>query len=240
MACQGRPAADRATGCSRRRLANRLGHPHALGMASLSGRRGVPDPGGTGRGSSCSTAAKRSSMSGAPASSGSSIPPGSFASGPCFTWDEWSSSASAATTSFGSRDRGDHYMVATPGTLRRHDRPPGRGRRRGRAVRPSGAWANGHLKAFTFSILNFYYGSLYIDSCRGCGRAWRRGHGNRAVAAVVALVADQQVHADVIQHTGAVPVAMAAVSADPGPLLRVAISSPPRSPAVPWTSAWPN
>jgi uncharacterized protein HemY len=53
------------------------------------------------------------------------------------------------------------------------------------------------------------------------------------------LLRIQQVHADVIQHTGRCAVAMAAVSADPGPLLRVAEKSARRldRQRLPWTSA---
>ena len=96
---------------------DRLGHPHALGMASLSAGAGrVPDrPVRLGR-SSCSTAPRRSFVSGAPASSGSSIPPGSSASGRCSTWGGMAELGVRCHDIFQeARDRGDRYMVATPG-----------------------------------------------------------------------------------------------------------------------------
>ena len=69
--------------------------------------------------------------------------------------------------------------------------------------------------------------------------AWRRITETEPLLQSSLLLRIQQVQADVIQHTGRCAVAMAAVSADPRPLLRVAEKSARRldRQQLPWTSA---
>ena len=134
-----------------------------------------------------------------------------------------------------ARDRGDRYMVATPGpfvgTVVRlaEDDVDGARRFAGEAL---GQWSH---QGFHIQHLNFYYGSLYIDSYAGdAAAAWRRITETEPLLQSSLLLRIQQVQADVMQHTGRCAVAMAAVSADPGPLFVAEKSAPP--PGAPATA----
>jgi hypothetical protein len=139
-----------------------------------------------------------------------------------------------------ARDRGDRYMVATPGpfvgTVVRLAEDDVEGARRF-ARQALGEWSH---QGFHIQHLNFYYGSLYIDSYAGdAAAAWRRITETEPLLQSSLLLRIQQVQADVLQHTGRCAVAMAAVSADPRPLLRQAENSARRldRQQLPWTSA---
>jgi tetratricopeptide (TPR) repeat protein len=139
-----------------------------------------------------------------------------------------------------ARDRGDRYMEATPGpfvgtVLRLAEDDVDAARRFARAS--LGQWSH---RGFHIQHLNFYYGSLYIDSYAGdAAAAWRRITETRPLLQSSLLLRIQQVQADVLQHAGRCAVAMAAISGDPRPLLRQAEKSARRleSQRLPWTSA---
>ena len=224
-----------------RGLAQRLGHPHALGMASLS-------------------AGAAEFLIGR-YSSGLELLNGALATfherctGVIWELDTarifclWSLFYLGRVAELGirchdifqeARERGDRYMVATPGPfvgtfvrLAADDAP---GARR-IALESLGEWSH---QGFHIQHLNFYYGSLYIDLYAGdATAAWRRVLETEPVLQSSLLLRIQQVYADVIQHTGRCAVAMAAISADPGPLLRVAEKSARRldRQQLLWTSA---
>jgi hypothetical protein len=139
-----------------------------------------------------------------------------------------------------ARDRGDRYMVATPGpfvgTVVRLAEDDVEGARRF-ARQALGQWSH---QGFHIQHLNYYYGSLYIDSYAGdAAAAWRRITETEPHLQSSLLLRIQQVQADVLQHRGRCAVAMAAVSADPRPLLRVAEKSARRleRQQLPWTTA---
>ncbi len=139
-----------------------------------------------------------------------------------------------------AHNRGDRYMVATPGpfvgTVVRLTEDDVEGARRF-ARQALGQWSH---QGFHIQHLNFYYGSLYIDLYAGdAAAAWRRITETEPLLQSSLLLRIQQVRADVLQHTGRCALAMAAVSADPGPLLRVAQKSARRldRQQLPWTSA---
>ena len=123
-------------------------------------------------------------------------------------------------------ERGDRYMVATPGPfagafVRLVDDDVEGARRFAREA--LGQWSH---QGFHIQHLNFYYGNLYIDSYAGdVAGAWRRIKETERVLESSLLLRIQQVHADVIQHTGRCAVAMAAVSGDSEPFLRQAENS---------------
>jgi hypothetical protein len=100
-----------------------------------------------------------------------------------------------------------------------------------------GEWSH---QGFHIQHLNFYYGNLYIDSYSGdAAAAWRRITETEPLLQSSLLLRIQQVQADVLQHAGRCAVAMAAVSADPRPLLRQAEKSARRLDRqhLPWTNA---
>jgi len=139
-----------------------------------------------------------------------------------------------------ARERGDRYMVATPGpfvgTVVRLAEDDVEGARRF-ARDALGQWSH---QGFHIQHLNFYYGSLYTDSYAGdAAGAWRRINETKPLLESSLLLRIQQVQADVIQHAGRCAVAMAAASADPSPLLRLAEKSARRldHQQLPWTSA---
>ena len=139
-----------------------------------------------------------------------------------------------------ARERGDRYMLATPGpyvgafTRLAEDDVEGARRFARQAL---GEWSH---QGFHIQHLNFYYGSLYIDSYAGdATAAWRRITQTEPLLKSSLLLRIEQVQADVIQHAGRCAVAMAAVSAQPAPLLRLAVKSARRldRQQLPWTSA---
>ncbi len=243
VACQGRPAWRRTERlvAAAGGLANRLGHPHALGMASLSAGAAEFLIGRYRSGLELLNRAEAIFHE--------------RCTGVIWELDTarifclWSLFYLGRMVELGirchdifqeARDRGDHYMVATPGpfvgTIVRLAEDDIDGARRF-ADDALGQWSH---QGFHIQHLNFYYGSLYIDSYAGdAAAAWRRITETEPLLQSSLLLRIQQVHADVIQHTGRCAVAMAAVSADPGPLLRVAEKSARRldRQRLPWTSA---
>jgi tetratricopeptide (TPR) repeat protein len=123
-------------------------------------------------------------------------------------------------------ERGDRYMVATPGPFvgafaRLGDDDVEGARRFARDA--LGQWSH---QGFHIQHLNFYYGNLYIDLYAGdAAGAWRRIKETERVLESSLLLRIQQVNTDVIQHAGRCAVAMAAVDDDPEPLLRQAEKS---------------
>jgi tetratricopeptide (TPR) repeat protein len=139
-----------------------------------------------------------------------------------------------------ARERGDRYMVATPGpfvgSVVRLGEDDAEGARRF-AQDALGQWSH---QGFHIQHLNFYYGSLYIDLYAGDAvGAWRRITETAPVLEASLLLRIRQVRGDVIQQTGRCAVAMAAVAPDPKPLLRVAVKSARQLDRehTPWTSA---
>ena len=90
-----------------------------------------------------------------------------------------------------ARERGDRYMVATPGPfvgafVQLGDDDVEGARRFARDA--LGQWSH---QGFHIQHLNFYYGNLYIDLYAGdAAGAWRRHPGNGAGTGIVAPVAD--------------------------------------------------
>jgi hypothetical protein len=139
-----------------------------------------------------------------------------------------------------ARERGDRYMVATPGpfvgSVARLAEDDVEGARRF-ALEALGQWSH---QGFHIQHLNFYYGNLYIDLYAGdAAGAWRRITETAPVLESSLLLRIQQVRADVIQQTGRCAVAMAAVAPDPKPLLRAAEGAARRldRERTPWTGA---
>jgi hypothetical protein len=137
-------------------------------------------------------------------------------------------------------DRGDRYMLATPGpfvgTVVRLADDDVSGAR-GFARQALGQWSH---HGFHIQHLNFYYGNLYVDLYAGdAAAAWRRIAETEPLLQSSLLLRIQQVHIDVIQHTGRCAVAMAAISDDPRPLLAVAEKSARRldRQRLAWSSA---
>jgi hypothetical protein len=140
-----------------------------------------------------------------------------------------------------ARARGDRYMVATPGPyvgafVRLAEDDVEGARKFSREA--LGQWSH---QGFHIQHLNFYYGNLYIDLYAGdAAAAWQRITETEPLLEPSLLLRIQQVRADVTQQTGRCAVAMAAVSADPGPLLRIAEKSARHldRQRLPWTSAY--
>jgi tetratricopeptide (TPR) repeat protein len=243
VACQGRPAWRRTERlvAAAGGLAQRLGHPHALGMASLSSGAAEFLIGRYDRALELLNTAEAIFRD--------------RCTGVIWELDTarifclWSLFYLGRLAELGircqeifneARDRGDRYMLATPGpfvgTVVRlaEDDVDGARRFAGEAL---GQWSH---QGFHIQHLNFYYGSLYIDSYAGDeAAAWRRITETEPLIQSSLLLRIQQVEADVIQHTGRCAVAMAAVSSDPRPLLNRAEKSARRleRQQLPWTSA---
>jgi hypothetical protein len=139
-----------------------------------------------------------------------------------------------------ARERGDRYMVATPGpfvgTFVRLAEDDVESARRF-ALQSLGNWSH---QGFHIQHLNFYYGCLYTELYAGdAAAAWRRITETEPLLQSSLLLRIQQVQADVIQHSGRCAVAMAAISADKAPLLRVALKAARRleHQRLRWTSA---
>ncbi|MFI5457644.1 MAG: serine/threonine-protein kinase PknK [Isosphaerales bacterium] len=243
VACQGRPAWRRTERlvAAAGSLANRLGHPHALGMASLSAGAAEFLIGRYRSGLELLNNAEAIFRE--------------RCTGVIWELDTarifalWSLFYLGGLAELGERcqvifheasERGDRYMVATPGpfvgTVVRLAEDDLDGARRF-AREALGPWSH---QGFHIQHLNFYYGSLYIDSYAGdAAGAWRRITETEPLLESSLLLRIQQVQADVIQHKGRCAVAMAAVSADPEPLLRQAEKSARRldRQQTPWACA---
>ncbi len=243
VACQGRPAWRRTEKlvAAADTLAQRLAHPHALGMAGLSAGAaefliGRYSPGLELLNRAESIFSER-------------------CTGVIWELDTtrifclWSLFYLGRVAELGvrchgifqeARERGDRYMVATPGpfvgTVVRLAEDNVEGARRF-ALQALGNWSH---QGFHIQHLNFYYGCLYIDLYAGdAASAWRRITETEPLLQSSLLLRIQQVHADVIQHTGRCALAMAAISPDPRPLLAVAEKSARRldRQQLPWTIA---
>jgi tetratricopeptide (TPR) repeat protein len=243
VACEGRPSWRRTSKlvASASALAGRIGHPHALGMASLSagaaefliGRyRSAMEP------LNRAEAIFRDRCTGVIWELDTTR---IFCLWSLFYLGRLAELSTRCHDIFQeARDRGDRYMVATPGPfvgsfVRLAEDDVDAARRFARAA--LGQWSH---QGFHIQHLNFYYGSLYIDSYAGdAAGAWRRITETEPLLQSSLLLRIQQVQADVLQHRGRCAVAMAAIAADPEPLLRVAEKSARRldRQKLPWTGA---
>ena len=243
VACQGRPAWRRTERlvAAADGLANRLGHPHALGMAGLSSGAAQFLIGRYSAGLELLDRAEAVFRE--------------RCTGVIWELDTtrifclWSLFYLGRVAALGvrchdifqeARDRGDRYMLATPGpfvgAFVRLAEDDVEGARRF-ALQSLGQWSH---QGFHIQHLNFYYGCLYIDSyADDAAAAWRRITETEPLLQSSLLLRIQQVHADVIQHTGRCAVGMAAISPDPRPLLGMAEKSARRldRQQLPWTRA---
>ena len=208
MGCQGGPAWRRTERlvAAASALAERLGHPHALGMASLS-------------------------AGAAEFLIGRHRPALEFADRALAIFRErctgviweldtarifglWALWSLGRLTELGercreifheARERGDRYMVATPGPyvgsfIRLAEDDVHGARQYSREA--LGQWSH---QGFHIQHLNFYYGNLYIDLYAGdAAAAWRRITETEPLLESSLLLRIQQVHADVVQQTRAV------------------------------------
>ncbi len=243
VACQGRPVWRRTESLVKAAgsLADRLGNPHALGMASLSAGAAEFLIGRYRRALEFVDRAEAIFRDRCTGVIWELDTTRIFA-----LWSLWSLGRLAE---LGNRcddifheasERGDRYMIATPGpyvgAFIRLAEDDVEGARR-YARQALGEWSH---QGFHIQHLNFYYGSLYIDSYSGdAAAAWRRIKETEPLLQSSLLLRIEQVHSDVIQHAGRCAVAMAAVSAEPGPLLRQAEKSARRLDRhrLAWTSA---
>jgi hypothetical protein len=243
VACQGRPSWRRTKGLvdAASALAERLGHPHALGMAGLSAGaaefligRYRPALDILNR----AEAIFRDRCTGVIWELDTTR---IFCLWSLFYLGRLAELSTRCRDIFQeARDRGDRYMVATPGpfvgTVVRLAEDDVEGARCF-ARQALGQWSH---QGFHIQHLNFYYGSLYIESYAGdAAAAWRRITETEPLLQASLLLRIQQVQADVLQHTGRCAVAMAAASAEREPLLRMAEKSARRleRQQLPWTSA---
>jgi tetratricopeptide (TPR) repeat protein len=242
VACEGRPSWRRTSRLvkSASALAERLGHPHALGMAGLSAGAAEFLIGRYRPGLEILNRAEAVFRD--------------RCTGVIWELDTarifclWSLFYLGRMTELSTRcrdifqeahDRGDRYMVATPGPfvgafVRLADDDVEGARRFARLA--LGEWSH---HGFHIQHLNYYYGSLYTDSYAGDpAAAWRRIMETEPVLRSSLLLRIQQVQADVLQHAGRCAVAIAAVSTNPKPLLQVARKSALRlvRQRLPWTS----
>lgn len=243
VACQGRPVWRRTERLVRAAtsLADRLGNPHALGMASLSAGAAEFLIGRYRRALEFADRAEAIFRDRCTGVIWELDTTRIFA-----LWSLWSLGRLAELGTrcqeifHEARERGDRYMLATPGPYVGAFIPLAlddvEGARRF-ARQALGEWSH---QGFHIQHLNFYYGSLYIDSYAGdAAAAWRRIKETERLLQSSLLLRIEQVQADVIQHAGRCAVAMAAVSAGPGPLLRHAEKSARRldRQQLPWTRA---
>ena len=244
VACEGRPVWRRTERlvAAAGRLAERLGHPHALGMASLSAGAAEFLIGRYRSGLDWVDRAEaifRDRCTGV-----------IWELDTARIFGLWSLFYLGRIAELGTRcreifhearERGDRYLEATPGPfvgtvvqLAEDDIDGARRFARGAL----GKWSH---QGFHIQHLNFYYGSLYIEAYTGDAAAlWRTIIKTEPLLQSSLLLRIQQVRADVLQHTGRAAVAMAAVSADPRPLLRRAEQAVRRldRQRLPWTSAF--
>jgi hypothetical protein len=229
VACEGRPAWRRTQGlvAAARRLADRIGHPHALGMASLAAGAAEFLVGQYRAGLAFFNEAETIFRD--------------RCTGVIWELDTtrifalWSLFSVGRVVELGercqeifheARERGDRYMVATPGpyvgTFVRLCEDDLEGARHF-AREALGQWSH---QGFHIQHLNYYYGSLYIDLYAGDAvGAWRRITATEPLLEASLLLRIQQVQGDVLQHAGRCAVALAAVSADKAALLRRAEKS---------------
>ena len=243
VACQGRPAWRRTERlvAAARGLADRLGHPHALGMASLSAGAAEFLIGRYSSGLELLNRAEAIFRERCTGVIWELDTARIFCLWSLFYLGRVSELSTRCHDIFQeARDRGDRYMIATPGpfvgTVVHLAEDDVEGARRF-ARQALGQWSH---QGFHIQHLNFYYGNNYIDLYAGdAAAAWRRITETDPLLQSSLLLRIQQVHADVLQHTGRCAVAMAAVSADPRPLLRVAEQSAHRldRQQLPWTRA---
>jgi hypothetical protein len=243
VACQGRPAWRRTKRLveAASRLADRLGHPHALGMASLSSGAAEFLVGRYRLGLELLNRAESIFRERCTGVIWELDTARIFGLWSLFYLGRFSELGQRCQEIFQeARERGDRYMVATPGpfvgTVVRLAQDDVEGARRF-AVDALGKWSH---QGFHIQHLNYYYGNLYIDSYAGdAAAAWRRITETEPLLESSLLLRIQQVHADVIQHTGRCAVAMAQISPDPRPLLGRALNSARRleRQQTPWTRA---
>ncbi len=243
MACEGRPSWRRTNRlvAAASALAQRLGHPHALGMAGLSAGAAEFLIGRYRPGLELLNDAEAVFRDRCTGVIWELDTTRIFCLWSLFYLGRLSELATRCRDIFQeARDRGDRYMVATPGpfvgTVVRLAEDDVEGARRF-ARQALGQWSH---QGFHIQHLNYYYGSLYIDLyADDAAAAWRRITETEPLLQSSLLLRIQQVQADVLQHVGRCAVAMAAISADPTPLLHIAEKSARRldRQQLPWTAA---
>ncbi|MBV8232746.1 MAG: AAA family ATPase [Planctomycetaceae bacterium] len=242
-ATQGRPTRCRTARLIRaaEALAQRLGHPHALGMMSLAA--GIAEV-YLGRYQTCLERVDRAEAIFREQCTG-------------VVWELdtarifglWSLFFLGRLAELGdrsrvifheARERGDRYMEATPGpfvgAVVRLAADDVEGART-LAREALGPWSQ---RGFQIQHLNFYRGSLYADLYAGdAARAWQRVMETAPVLSSSLLLRNAQVRADALQHGGRCAIAMAATAADPKRLLRQAAAYARRleRERLPWTDA---
>ncbi|MBV8077052.1 MAG: hypothetical protein JO284_11670, partial [Planctomycetaceae bacterium] len=222
-ACQGRPTRRRTARLitAAEALAQRLGHPHALGMASLSAGAAEYLEG---RYRTCLERVDRAEA---------------IFREQCIgvVWELdtarifglWSLfylgrlvelSDRSRVVFHEARERGDRYVEATPGGAFVRLAADDVEGARTLAREALGPWSQ---RGFHLQHLNFYSGNLYADLyASDVARAWRRITETAPGLSSSFLLRIQQVRADVLQHGGRCAIAMAATAADPKQFLRQA------------------
>jgi hypothetical protein len=229
VACGGRPAWQRTQKlvAAARGLANRLGHPHALGMAALSAGAAEFLVGQYSAGLTYFNQAEAIFRDRCTGVIWELDTTRIFALWSIYSLGHMIELRNRCQEIFHeARERGDRYMVATPGPYVGTFVPlcadDVEGARRW-AREALGQWSH---QGFHIQHLNFYYGSLYIDMYSGDAEAaWRRVTETEPLLESSLLLRIQQVQGDVLQQAGRCAVALAAVSADKSALLRRAEKS---------------
>ena len=242
-ACQGRPTRRRTARLitAAEALSQRLGHPHALGMASLAAGAAEFLEGRYRTGLELldrAAAIFREQCIGVVWELDSARIFGLWS---LFYLGRLAELSDRSRVVFHeARERGDRYVEATPGpfvaAVVRLAADDVEGART-LAREALGRWSQ---RGFHIQHLNFYYGNLYADLYAGdVARAWRRITETAPVLSSSLLLRIQQVRADVLQHGGRCAIAMAATSADPKRLLRQAEDYARRleRERLPWTDA---
>jgi len=243
VACEGRPAWRRTERlvAAAGGLAERLGHPHALGMASLSAGAAEFLIGRYRTGLEVLNRAEAVFRDRCTGVIWELDTARIFCLWSLFYLGRLAELANRFHEIFHeARERGDRYMEATPGpfvgsVVRLAEDDVEAARRF--ALQALGQWSH---QGFHIQHLNFYYGSLYIDLYAGdAAAAWSRITETDPLLQSSLLLRIQQVQADVLQHRGRCAVAMAAVSHDSNPLLRQAENAAQRleRQQLPWTGA---
>jgi hypothetical protein len=224
VACEGRPAWKRTQRlvAAAGQLADRIGHPHALGMASLAAGAAEFLVGRYRAGLDFVNEAEaifRDRCTGVIWELDTSR---IFALWSILSLGRMEDLRARCQEIFHeARERGDRYMVATPGPYVGTFIPLCEDDVEGArefAREALGQWSH---QGFHIQHLNYYYGSLYIDSYAGdAAGAWQRMVATEPLLEASLLLRIQQVQGDVYQQAGRCAVALAAVSADKAPLLR--------------------
>ncbi|MBV8555558.1 MAG: hypothetical protein JO116_08330, partial [Planctomycetaceae bacterium] len=225
-ACQGRPTRRRTARLvtAAEAMAQRLGHPHALGMVSLSAGAAEFLEGryrtGLERVDRAEAILREQCIGVGWELDSARI----FGLWSLFYLGRLAELGDRSRVVFHeARERGDRYVEATLGpfidAIVRLAADDVEGART-LAREALGPWSQ---RGFHLQHLNFYRGNLYADLYAGdVARAWRRVTETAPVLSSSLLLRIQQVRVDVLQHSGRCAIAMAAAAADPKRLLRQA------------------